>query len=90
MKRAKSGLSLALREFLLEGKPVTRLEAMNLFGVQNLPDDIKRLRMEGFIVKKRDIRLIEAITRLKNHMGYESPRNLPASEIVVTEYRISR
>jgi len=88
--RIRNGLSLALREFLLEGRAVTRLEAMALFGVQNLPDDIKRLRKDGFIVKKRNIRLVEAITRLRSHMTYESPKTLPIKEIFVTEYWISR
>lgn len=88
--RIRNCLSLALREFLLEGRPVTRLEAMALFGVQNLTADIKRLRQDGFIIKKRDIRLVEAITRLRKHMLYESPPNLPINEIFVTEYWISR
>jgi hypothetical protein len=37
MTSIRNGLARAAKETLLEGKPLTRLEAMVLFGVANVP-----------------------------------------------------
>ena len=41
MTSIRNGLARAAKDTLLGGKPLTRLEAMVLFGVANLPDVVK-------------------------------------------------
>ena len=53
MRSIKHGNTLAVREHLVEGKPISRIEALVLFGVQNLTQVISTLRTEGFIIKSK-------------------------------------
>jgi hypothetical protein len=50
MTSIRNGLGQAAKDTLLGGKPLTRLEAMVLFGVANLPDVVKAMRREGWLV----------------------------------------
>ena len=44
MRSIKYGVGLAVREHLASGQPITRLEAIMLFGVSNLTHIISSLR----------------------------------------------
>ena len=51
----KNGLALAAKEHLVSGQPITRLEAIVLYGVANLPDVVKEMRRQGWMIKSRNI-----------------------------------
>ena len=78
----------ALRTFLLEGNPVSVLEATLLFGVQSARYEMLRLRKEGFIVKKQRVPMIKILARLNGMAVCQPPSNLPVREILITEYWI--
>ena len=78
----------ALRTFLLEGNPVSVLEATLLFGVQSARYEMLRLRKEGFIVKKQRVPMIKILARLNGMAVCQPPSNLPVREILMTEYWI--
>jgi len=85
-----SGLNLAAKEHMLEGNPLTRLEALILFGVSNLPELVYELRGDGHIVKARKIPFAAAMVRVNKHAVLQPPKNLPIREIMLAEYWISR
>jgi hypothetical protein len=85
-----SGLNLAAKEHMLEGNPLTRLEALILFGVSNLPELVYELRGDGHIVKSKKIPFAAAMVRVNKHAVLQPPKNLPIREIMLAEYRISR
>jgi hypothetical protein len=78
----------ALRTFLLEGNPVSVLEATLLFGVQSARYEMLRLKKEGYIVKKQRVPMIKILARLNGIAVCQPPSNLPVREILVTEYWI--
>jgi len=85
-----SGLNLAAKEHLLGGNPLTRLEAIILFGVSNLPELVYELRQDGYIVKSRKIAFAAAMVRVNKHAVLKPPDNLPIREIMLAEYWVSR
>ena len=86
----RNGYALAAREYLASGKPLTRLEAIVLFGVANLPDIIKEMRRQGWVIKSRSITYAAALARLNEHAQLIPPHNLPIREIHFTEYWVSK
>ena len=53
MGNVKFGVGMAVREHLAEGLPLTRLEAIALFGVSNLTTIISSLRREGWQIESQ-------------------------------------
>lgn len=90
MATYRNGLALAAREHLASGKPLTRLEAIALYGVSNLPDIVKEMRRQGWVIKSRNISYAVALARLNTVARFEAPKNLPITEIQFTEYWISK
>lgn len=90
MKENTYGLGLAAREHLMSGKPITRLEALVLFGVPNLTALISNLRREGWIIQSKRIPYAAVVRRVNEHAILHPPRNLPIREIALTEYQISK
>jgi hypothetical protein len=86
MKAVKYGLALAAREHLASGQPITRLEALVLYGVSNLPAVITELRRQGWRIKSRVIPYAAAALRVNKHAVLRPPTNLPIREIQLTEY----
>lgn len=80
----------AAREHLLSGQPLTRLEALVLFGLSNLPELVYELKKQKFKIEKRDIPYATAMVRINKHAVLKPPANLPIREIMLTEYWISR
>jgi hypothetical protein len=78
----------ALRMFMLEGNPITTLEAMLLFGARNPTAEIYRFREKGFIIKKQRIPMIKVFARLSKFTACQPPPDLPVREILMTEYWI--
>jgi len=90
MATYRNGIALAAREHLASGKPLTRLEAIILYGVANLPDVIKEMRRQGWVIKSRSITYAAAMNRLKEYAELHPPRNLPINEIHLTDYWVSK
>lgn len=86
MTTFQHGLVSAAREHLLEGKPITRLEAIILYGVANLPDLVSEMRREGWSVQSRRIPYAAAARRVNEYAVLRPPNNLPVKEIQLTEY----
>lgn len=82
--------SLALREHLLEGNKISLLEALLVFGVQNLNAEITRLKKDGFLIKDERVSMAVVLRRINESTVCKAPPNLPFREIVMTEYWISR
>ena len=81
---------LAAREHLLSGEPMTRLEAIILFGVPDLTKLISDLRREGFIVHTRQVAYVAAVTRVNRYAVLQPPANLPVKEITLTDYWLGK
>jgi len=88
MTSVRQGLILAAREHLLEGKPITRLEAIVLYGVPDLTKLISDIRKQGWTVHSRRIPYAAATWRVNEHAILQPPKNLPIKEIQLTEYWI--
>jgi len=86
----RHGLSLAAQEHIVSGEPITRLEAMVLFGIANLPDLISELRKQGWRIESRRVPFARALKRLRETLEIQVPDNLPIREIVATEYWLSK
>jgi hypothetical protein len=85
-----TGLNLAAKEHLLAGNPLTRLEALVLFGVSNLPELVYEMKKQQVVIKKRNITYAAAMVRINKHAVLQPPSNLPIREILLTEYWVSR
>jgi hypothetical protein len=85
-----TSLNLAAKEHMIGGNPLTRLEALILFGVSNLPELVYELRRDGYVVNKKNIPFATAMVRVNKHAVLQPPANLPIREIMLTEYRVSR
>lgn len=75
---------------MLEGHRVSLLEAVLVFGVQNLNAELTRLRKDGFLIKSERVSMAKVVRRTNELALCKPPENLPFKEIVMTEYWISR
>jgi hypothetical protein len=82
--------AMALREHMLEGNRVSLLEALLLFGVQNPNAEIARMRKNGFLVKSQRASMAKIIRRINETTVCKAPKELPTTEIYMTEYWVSR
>jgi len=85
-----NGAAVAAREHMLSGKPLTRMEALILFGLSNLPELVYELRQIGFTVNTKKVPYAAAMVRINEHAVLKPPPNLPIREIMFTEYWVSR
>ena len=90
MKNIRHSGVVAAREHLLSGEPITRLEAIILFGVPDLTKLISDLRRDGFTVQTRQVSYVTAVTRVNRYAVLQSPANLPVKEISLTDYWVSK
>jgi hypothetical protein len=90
MTSIRNGLGQAAKDTLLRGKPLTRLEAMVLFGIANLPALVTAMRREGWLIQQRLVPYAAAMKRINEHAVLKAPPNLPIREVMVTEYRVTR
>ena len=90
MRNIKHGVGLAVREHLAAGQPITRLEAIALFGVSNLTQIISSLRREGWMIESEPVPYARAVVRLNKQIVFHPPENLPIREILLTEYRLKK
>ena len=90
MKKMKHGMVLAIKEHLLEGKPVTQLDAIVLFGIPSLTKVISDMRKDGWIVESQKVAYVKALSRVNKYASLIPPNNLPTKEVFLTEYWINR
>lgn len=90
MKNQRYGIAMAVKEHLHSGNPITRLEALVLFGVSNLTDVISEMRKEGWIIESRPVPFAAAVKRVNEYAVLEPPKNLPVREIQLTEYWMNK
>ena len=90
MPKMRFGNGIAATEHLMSGLPLTRLEAITLFGVQNLADLVSNLRREGWQIESKRVPYAKAAVRLKEFIKFEPPSNLPIREILITEYVLKK
>jgi hypothetical protein len=79
-----------VKEHLLSGKPLTRLEAIVLFGCSNLPEVVYELRKTVQIEGSKRVPYATAMVRINEHATLTPPANLPIRDIMLTEYRLKR
>lgn len=72
------------------GNRVSLLEAILVFGVQNLNAELTRLRKDRFLVKSERVPMAKILRRANEIAQCKPPENLPFKEIFMTEYWISR
>jgi len=90
MKTNKFGLALCAEEHLLAEKPLTRLEAMVLYGISNLTAIISKLRKDGWVIQSQYVPYARAIRRMEGSAVVMPPKNLPIRKIQLIEYWMSR
>lgn len=81
---------MAVKEHMLDKNRMTRLEAMILFGESNLPEKVRLLKRDGYIIKSQNISMIKILQRLNQYAVCTTPKDLPIKEITMIEYWISR
>ena len=86
----KVSLNLSLEEYLLDGNPITHMEAVVLFGVSCLRKCMSKLRVSGYRVRKQQISYIKVLTRINKVAVIEPPKNLPIKELEFTEWWIEQ
>lgn len=90
MSKRNDGFELAAREHMLNGHPLTQLEAVFLFGVKNFNAMITRLRKDSFVIQRNYISYAAVLVRINKHCNIEAPPNLPIKEIQFSEWWIQR
>lgn len=90
MKNIRNGLGKAAEEHLISGLPLTRIEAMVLFGVQNLSDIVSNMRKRGWRIASKRVPYAKALVRLNRYAHVTTPDTLPIREIQLTEYQLER
>lgn len=75
---------------MLEGKPISLLEAILLFGVQGPNAELARMKKDGFLIKSQRVPMAKIIRRLNEYTECKVPEGLPYKEIFLTEYWVSR
>ncbi len=90
VKKIKYGNTQALKDYMLAGKRVSRIESLILFGVQNFTAVLTTFKRDGFIIKKEKVTMAKIMLRLNKSIRCNPPKNLPIKEIIMNEWWISR
>lgn len=83
---AKFRPSVALREHMLEGHPVSLLEAILLFGVQNPNAEFARMKKDGFLINSQQIPMAAVLRRMNEFAVCKPPYQLPYKEMTLKQY----
>ena len=90
MMQVKNSRELALKEYVLDGNPVTSLEGMVLFGLPNTTAAISALRKQGYLIKTSRVPFVRALRRINEVAVLVPAQDLPVKELALTEYQLSR
>ena len=77
---------MALKEHMLDGNHISRLESLVIFGVSNLTALISHMKKEGYLIKSQKVSMIKIVQRVKEYALCQPPKNLPTKEILMIEY----
>ena len=86
MTNAITAMRHAVRDHLVKGYPITRLEAEIFYGMQSLTAEITRMRQEGWLVQSKKVPMAKAIRRVNQQCVLTPPSSLPIKQITVEEY----
>lgn len=86
-KQKNSGIT-AIRDYMVDGHPITRVEALVIFGVPDLTKVVSDLRAEAYTVERGAITFAGAIVRMRGIAVVQPPADLAVREIMLTEYRV--
>ena len=89
MKKSYSGV-MAMKEHILKGYKISNLEALLLFGVQNLQNEMRLMKNDSYFIKSQKVPMIKIINRINKYASCTTPKNLPTKEILSIEYWISK
>jgi hypothetical protein len=89
-KISSYGNVMALKEHILSGEKISRIEALVLFGVQDLNRELLRMKKSGFILKNTKTTMTKIIIRLNKFSICKPPKDLPTNEIIMNEYWLSK
>ena len=76
----------AMRSHLLSGEPISALEALLLFGVQNPNAELTRMKKDGYMIGRQRVPMEKILARINQYTGAKAPADLPTKEILMTEY----
>lgn len=88
-KISKYGNVMALKEHLISGNKISRIEALVFFGVQDLNRELLRMKKKGFIIKNSKVTMTKIIIRLNKFSVCKPPKDLPTNEIIMNEYWVN-
>ena len=89
-KTVKYGAVPALKEHMLKGNKVSRIESLVIFGVQNFTAVLSILKKDRFIIKKQPVTMAKIIRRMNEYCDCKPPKNLPTKEITMHEWWVSK
>lgn len=89
MKNSKGEMKLAVREYLINGNPLTRLEGLVLFGLASITKEISVMRVEGYTINSRTVPYPAVIRRINQYAIFKPPSQVPVKEISMTEYWVN-
>ena len=90
LKTVKYGAVTALKDHMLKGNKVSRIESLVIFGVQNFTAVLSILKKDKFIIKKQPVTMAKIIRRMNEYCECKPPKNLPMKDIEMIEYWISK
>ncbi len=85
----KYGNVMALKEHIISGNKISRIEALVLFGVQDLNRELLRMKKKGFIIKNSKVTMTKIIIRLNKFSICKPPKDLPTNEVIMNEYWVN-
>ena len=85
----KYGNVMALKEHIISGNKISRIEALVLFGVQDLNRELLRMKKKGFIIKNSKVTMTKIMIRLNKFSVCKPPKDLPTNEIIMNEYWVN-
>ncbi len=80
---------MALKEHIISGNKISRIEALILFGVQDLNRELLRMKKKGFIIKNSKVTMTKIIIRLNKFSICKPPKDLPTNEVIMNEYWVN-
>lgn len=89
MKKNYSGV-MAMKEHILKGNKISNLEALLLFGVQNLQNEMRLMKNEKYFIKSNKVPMVKILNRVNKYVSCKAPDNLPVKDILSIEYWISQ
>ncbi|MFL2544027.1 MAG: hypothetical protein ACJ0RC_05760 [Alphaproteobacteria bacterium] len=89
MKKNYSGV-MAMKEHILKGNKISNLEALLLFGVQNLQNEMRLMKNEKYFIKSQKVSMVKILKRINKYVSCKAPENLPTTDILSIEYWVSK